>query len=195
MQIPSGLFGSNREVGTFCRKIASRMKKGASWDEAFGETEMVDTSERGGLILLSGPGPISASEPHFQPYLPLIEIEKLFLAQSLLQEQSQSIFDSVRQSAWGTLGLISRDNLMWVYDHKRYRYLLKSAIQFWDVFDAEGARYSTGSTQSLTLWQMPNNVKYVLANSGVSSDTLNAPLPEGGIATLTKLVENKVIEK
>jgi hypothetical protein len=66
----------------------------------------------------------------------------------------------------------------------RHRPLLHAALEAWPELDAIGERYAVGGMPR-RLWSVPNNLHFVLANLGVPSGLLNAPLtPEGPRALL-----------
>ncbi len=56
--------------------------------------------------------------------------------------------------------------------------------RFWGPLTLVGSRYAQGSIRGYDLWALANNIKFVLARSGVPQDLLNSPLPPGGVAAL-----------
>jgi hypothetical protein len=50
--------------------------------------------------------------------------------------------------------------------------------------DGVGARYTVGVTDGARLWQLPTNLRYVLAELGVPRPALTAPIPAGGLREL-----------
>ncbi len=81
----------------------------------------------------------------------------------------------------GILGQLSttaleRNPLLW-------NPFLRAAVQFWPIFSAAGPRYSMGSSHGKDLWQLPTNLRFVLAGCGVSTRSL-PNLPAGGLAEL-----------
>jgi len=99
-------------------------------------------------------------------------------------EIEEQVFTASLQTPWGLLGLLSQTNVIWVYPQQRYQPFLQASILFWDILYQEGNRYSNGSNNGENLWTIHTNLKYVLANLGVSQERLNQPLPSGGLKAL-----------
>lgn len=188
MQIPSFFYGFYKDVKFRCRKIVTGLKCGQTWNEVINAKDTIDTENNSGLIVLHGPSPLLGSNSHFHCYLPLSYIFNVSSERNLPPEIKEEIFASSLQTSWGMLGLISQINVMWIYPQEKHQTFLKACLEFWDLLDQEGARYSNGSNHGQSLWTLHSNIKYVLANSGVSTERLNAPLPAGELKTLIQLV-------
>jgi hypothetical protein len=85
------------------------------------------------------------------------------------------------------LGLLAHDSQSWLLPASRYRPLLHAALEVWLELDAVGSRYYW-AVQGQQLWAVPNNLHFVLANLGVSTELLNAPLPPEGPRALLRYV-------
>jgi hypothetical protein len=188
MRLPSVLYGPYREIKPRIRKVVTRLKRGANWDDALGAADTLDTATTPGLLVLNGPSPLLGGTSHFQCYLPLLVVQEVVSQNQLSGALEEPIFQACLQTPWGTLGLFAPANLMWVYPPKRYRPLLQAALRFWDTLDAEDERYTVGSNDGQRLWSIASNLKYVLANVGIPKSTLNSPLPPEGVADLIRSV-------
>ena len=191
MQIPSSLYGFYKDVKPRCRKIVTSLVRGQTWDEAVGAQDMIDTADTSGLLVLHGPSPLLGGTPHFQCYLFLTHILDAGSKGRLLPNIEDEVFEASLQTAWGVLGLLSQTNVMWVYPPERHQPFLEACLEFWDTLDREGNRYTNGSNIGQSLWVEHTNIKYVLANMGVSTDVLNSPLPTGGLASVAALGEER----
>lgn len=188
MQIPSSFYGLYKDIKSRCRKMATGLKHCQTWNEVINYQDTIDTKTNSGLIVLHGPSPLLGGSPHFHCYLPLSYIFNVSSDRKLPPEIEEELFAASLQTAWGLLGLLSQTNVMWLYPQERHQPFLSACLQFWDIMAQEGNRYSNGSNTGQSLWTVNTNLKYVLANGGVSTEILNAPLPDGGLMALTTLV-------
>jgi hypothetical protein len=182
MLVPAILYGKYDEAAAAVRKAVTAMVRGASWVKAFGPLT-VDAAAPG-LLLLSGPNPLLAKQPHFQFFLPHLAVSNAVDKGRLPAIAQDQIFLASLQQEWSLLGLMSQPNVMWVYPQSRHQPFLQAAKRFWNSLDAEGPRYSVGLVTGESLWSLPSNLKYVLANYGVDPMLLRMPLPQSGIAGL-----------
>jgi hypothetical protein len=153
-----------------------------------GADSILDTSQVAGLLVLNGPSPLIGGTSHFQCYLPLLTIEKALIEKRLSPEVGNKIFEASLESPWGVLGLLSPANVMWLASPEKYKPFLKAVFQFWSLLYAERDRYSAGLEYGQDLWSIQTNLKYVLANIGVSTAILKAALPGGGLESLIQQV-------
>jgi hypothetical protein len=172
-----------KEVLPRSRKVVSYLRQGRSWSELLGSA-MADTAVMPSLLVLDGPSPLLGGTPHFHCYLMHKIVRQAFLDERIVPAIEEAVFADSLQTPWGTLGLLSNANMMWLYPSQRHRPLLDAALRFWDELYAEGGRYSNGSTSGQDLWSLNTNLKFVLANLGIETSTLNAPLPTGGLRAL-----------
>jgi hypothetical protein len=189
VQIPSSLYGFYKDVKSRCRKMVTSLARGQTWDEAVGAQDTIDTVDTSGLLVLHGPSRLLGGTPHFHCYLPLNHVLNAGSEGRLSPNIEDEVFEASLQTAWGVLGLLSQTNLMWVYPPERHQPILMACLQFWDTLDREGNRYTNGSDIGQRLWVEHTNIKYVLANMGVSADVLNSPLPTGGLAIVAMLAQ------
>jgi hypothetical protein len=189
VQIPASIYGFYKDVNSRCRKIVTSLSHGRIWREAIGAEDTIDTATKPGLIVLHGPSPLLSGEPHFHCYLVLAHIFNAVTKGRLSSSIEEQVFEESLQTPWGLLGLLSQKNVMWVYPQNRHQPFLQACLNLWDRLEQEGNRYSNGSNTGQTLWAEHTNIKYVLANMGVSIDVLNSPLPAGGLVEVAKLVQ------
>lgn len=198
MLIPTTLFGLYRDVKSRCRKLVKRLEAGETWQETVGSDELVDTMDDPGMIVLAGPEPLLNIYPHFHCYVLLYLLIESRFENRLTHEIENAIFNASLSTAWGVLGLISPQNVGWFvhpvkiytlqqWQSIRFRPFLSACLQHWDTLYDEEARYTLGSTVGADLWSIPSNLKYVLANMGVSTEVLLAPLPKGGLAEIVAM--------
>src|SRR5689334_17997190 len=70
MKIPASHYGLAKDVRARTRSMVRQLAAGASWNEVVG-ADMVDTQDRPGLVVISGPSPELSHGMHFHVYLPL----------------------------------------------------------------------------------------------------------------------------
>jgi hypothetical protein len=184
MQIPSFFYGLYKDVKYRCRKMVTSLARGQTWYEAMHVEEMIDTENHPGLIVLDSPSPLLGGSPHFHCYVPLMQIFDAASDGKIPIETKEKIFEASLQSTWGLLSLLSQNNCIWVYHQEKREPFLQACIKFWDTLVQNGDVYSNGSTTGESLWYINTNLKYVLANKGVSTSVLTSPLPAGGLLTL-----------
>ncbi|WP_218082116.1 hypothetical protein [Anthocerotibacter panamensis] len=202
VQVPSCFYGRYSEVKSRCKKAVTALKRGKTWEEAVDTSSMVDTIATPGLIVLDGPSSLVGGTLNFHCYPLLSQVQAAITEKRLLPEVEETIFRASLQTVWGVLGLIAQTNVMWFailhltpeYHiqplKERYQPFLDAVLKFWDELYAEGERYTNGSNTGTDLWSNSSNLKYVLANMGVPTELLQAPLPMGGIETLLSYIKS-----
>ncbi|WP_218082115.1 hypothetical protein [Anthocerotibacter panamensis] len=190
MQIPTCFYGRYSEVKSRCKKAVMALKRGKTWEEAVGTSDVLDTVSTPGFLVLDNPGSGLGSELNFHIYPLLPLIRSAIVGERLSPEIEDKVFSDSLQTAWGILGLISRTNTRWVTPPERYQPFLQAALRFWDELYLEGKRYTTGSNSGKDLWATPNNLHYVLANMDMPEELLDIPLPMGGIETLLSYIKS-----
>lgn len=201
MQIPTLFYGSQKEVRARCRRIVKQLAAGENWQEAIEVGSTVETANVAALIVLEGPNQLlDAYGSHFHCYTLLDQIRQASNQGRVNAEVEEMAFRASLQTAWGLLGLIAAKNTTWFWHPEkfyssdqwramRYEPFLTASLRYWDTLDAEGERYSNGSSMGQNLWSLPSSLKYVLANIGVPTNVLKATLPEGGLAEVITLVQ------
>lgn len=178
MKIPVPLHGQNKDVKAQARKMVTALKEGQPLADAVGG-EMADTGSRDGLLMMDA-GPTGAYVDGFHCYLPFRTVYDA-LGGKLPAGIEDKVFREGLETAWGVLGILGRNNFPWVRVEERHQPFLEAVLKFWDELCAEGNRYSTGASEGKALWDVPNSLHYVLAKRGVPQETLNSPLPPGGL--------------
>ena len=203
MQIPSRFFGKYRDVHKHCRKLAKKIVRGESWEAVFASISMVDTSEVPGLIVLERSSGDLLEDEHFHCYFLLQEIDVLSYKLENQEFIRNSVFEESLKTPWGTLGLFGDGNLSHFSSPKifieengkkvarrdlsrwdswlqnRCYPMVNTCLKFWDLFYAEGNRYTEGLPYPpRELWYYSRNLRYVLSNIGVPSEFLAYPRSE-----------------
>jgi len=190
MLIPSSLYGRYEEVKRRGQKMLTRLRRQASFDEAVGAQDLLDTATVPGLLVIHGPSPLIGGQEHFQCFVPHLLIRRALFDNRLTLEITEHVFEASLESPWGLLGLLSQPNQGWLYPRARLRPTLKAALKFWDVFAAEGARYSTGLPWGTDLWSANSNLAIVLAELGVPQEVLQKPLPPENLSSLLSYIRD-----
>ncbi len=187
MELPALFYGLYRDVKRRTGKIVTQVRKGADWMALVEAGGFLDTATTPGLIVLEGPSPMLGGEAHFQAWL--LWSQFYYAEPPLTDEVDEAIFERSLSQPWSMLGMMGGNNSGWVREKRRYRPFLRATRRYWDLFDAEGARYTDGSRGGFRLWSLPNNIKYVLANLGMSNEEIDPPWPPGGLPELIDRTE------
>lgn len=200
MLVPSCFHGLLKDVKKENKKVARKLLKGQSLDEAFGAYEMLDTKnypdsifyiERTVQVLCS------PNDFHF-PWLMSFVLDISFDAnRETHQEEIQKVFEKLLETDWGTLclcegssGLLANpgfyeDNMF----DRRVRYIpfLKSMVAFWGEYQNMGAVFNNTNICSNTFW-IQNHVLYpILFKMGGSEEVLES---SGDTIDLPKLLKD-----
>ncbi len=189
MLIPRLLYGRYSEVKARSAKVVTALARGRSWEEAFGTTDLVDTATTPGLVVVDGPSPLVGGAPHFNCYVPWKQLPEAIWKGRIAKEQEEQLFERSLAAPWSLLGLFGQHP--WIWPEHRRRPFLHAALAAWNEIASVGPRFSDGSNDGSDLWSVANTIKFVLANMGLSNDTLRAPLPPGGLAALVAIAERR----
>ncbi len=184
MLLPAITYGPYKEVRPRMRGIIKELARGASLAEAVKADQMLDTRDLPGYLVLEGPSPLIGGSPHFQCYLPLRYVYEAILERKLPRELTERVFQECLATDWGTLLFLCYENGLWMNTPGQYRMLVEAAVRSWNLFEAEGARYTNGLDEGKSLWDSNTCVHMALARLGIPNDRLNEPLPAGGLAEL-----------
>jgi hypothetical protein len=192
MRVPAVQFGDWPIVRKRMRSIVTRIKRGESIVAVMTEDGMIDVNEHPGMMMMGGTMLAGRENFHcFMPWLPLW--------QTLLDSRAKTppppgamaaIFEESLTVSWGVLGLLSFENQMWIARPDRFQPFLNAVISVWDEFDTVGSRYVAGM-QGESLWSIPNNLHYILANLGVPDDVLSGVLPPEGPRALLNMYASR----
>lgn len=189
MRIPALLHGGYDGVLARCRDVVRRLAEGAAWHDGL-VGGLADTGEEQGLLVLNGPSPLLAGVTGFHCYLLHFQIREALGRRRLRADLDDAVFAASLDAAWGVLGLLAPANVMWVHNPARHRPLLDASVRFWSALTGEGDRYTIGLPRGQSLWGVQSNLKYVLANLGVTPSELLAPLPASGLAHFVNALDS-----
>jgi hypothetical protein len=187
MQLPAIQYGPWSAVKKRMRTVVSQLKRGADLGEVMTRDGMLDTSAHPGMLVLSGimTGPAS----NFHCFLPwMMALDALFDLRTTPTSPApveDAIFEASLRTPWGVLGLLAYESNSWLIPRTRHEPFLYAVLGAWSELDAVGARYCD-SFYGKPLWSVPNNLHYVLANMGVPTEVLDAPLPAAGPRALLR---------
>jgi hypothetical protein len=197
MELPALFYGLYRDVKRRMSRIVTQMRKGADWIALVEAEGFLDTATTPGFILLEGPSPLVGGQAHFQQWLLWTQYRDKQADEWVRgredvhaqDEQAEEVFHQSLTRPWSTLGLVSGQNTGWFIPKHRYRPFLHAVRRYWDLFDSVGPRYSAGLQTPVPLWSLPNSIKYVLANLGMSNEEMDPPWPPGGLPEIIERTE------
>jgi hypothetical protein len=186
MLLPAIQYGPWSVVKKRMRTVISQLKRGKELGEAMTREGVLDTSDYPGMLVLSGitTGPT----PNFHCFMPWKKAwDELFdpHTPTVPTPIEDAIFETSLRTPWGILGLLAYESNSWLIPTTRHEPFLHAVLGAWSELDAVGARYCD-SFYGKQLWSVPNNLHYVLANMGVPTEILNAPLPAEGPRALLR---------
>ena len=188
MQLPAIQYGDWKTVKKRMARVVTQLKRGADLVEVMTADGMLDTATTPGMLIITGIQ--VGTVPNFHCFAPWKLAWDAFAAaddSDAFAVVEDAIFEVSLRTLWGVLGLLASENQFWLIPESRHRKLLQAALEVWPELDAVGARYY-GAIQGRRLWDIPNNLKYVMANLGVPTDVLRAPLPPEGPLALLRYV-------
>jgi hypothetical protein len=187
LQLPAIQHGSWSSVRRRMLKVVTRLLRGDPLADVMLVDGLVDPTRQPGFLVMGGV--MTGGEPHFHCFMPWKSAwDALFdlpVDPTVPAPLEDRVFEASLQAPWGVLGLLSSDSQSWLIPAPRHAPFLEAVLAVWDELDAVGARYYT-AVQGKSLWSVPNNLHYVLAGMGVSTEILRAPLPPGGPRALLR---------
>jgi hypothetical protein len=190
MQVPASIYGQYPEVKRRMRRMVTQMKRGASFEDALGADQLLDTAEHEGFILFLA----ASRNPGRQDFHPIYVLDHVLggLVDGLLpRETEETVFNACLRSAWGVLLLLPHNLCIWVKPEHRWVPFLRAAARFWPVLEAEGARYWDGGFYSVTLGDAITTVDYVLGHAGIFIRGSDDPLPPNWPALVEAYAERR----
>jgi hypothetical protein len=181
MQIPASWYGLFADVRARSRSCVAALRQGASWSEAVGAENLLETSDNPGLIVLHGPDSLLSHEPHFHCYLTHGRIIDRYFAHKLDLPAVDRVFTASLATPWGTLGLLSEWSQGYFFPPERHRPFFDAVVRFWPQFLAEGPRFSDGRDWGVALWSVQRTLSYVLVHLGVPQEVVRAHRPDGDL--------------
>jgi hypothetical protein len=195
LKLPAHFYGPYQEVKRRNAKIITQLCKGADWMALIEAGGFLDVATTPGFVMVDGPSPLTGGQPHFQIWPLWYQIHGETVSFSgkprVSKELADEVFERSLTRPWSTLGLVSYRGQHWLRDKHRYQPFLHAVRQYWELFDSIDVRYSGGLQRGTTLWFAGNSVTYVLANLGIPTDVLRAPLPPGGIEEFIDRAEQR----
>jgi hypothetical protein len=189
VQLPAIQYGDWKTVKKRMARVVTQLKRGADLVDVMTADGMLDTDRLPGMLVMHGIK--QGSDPSFHCFEPWkLAWDALFdmrTEPTSPNEIEDSIFAASLRASWGVLGLLAHDSQSWLIPASRHRPLLHAALEAWPELDAVGSRYYW-AVQGQRLWTVPNNLHFVLANLGVPTELLNAPLPPEGPRALLRYV-------
>lgn len=187
MLLPAIQYGDWKTVKGRMRKVVTQLKRGAGLVDVMIHEGMLDTTDHPGLLVMNGTLQGPASNFHcFAPWrLVWSPLSETRTEPTVPTPAEDAIFAASLEFPWGVLGLLSWDSQPWLYSKHRHQPFLHAVLAFWDELDAVGSRYYW-AVQGERLWSLPTGLHHVLANMGVPTDLLRAPLPPEGPRALLR---------
>jgi len=182
MKLPALLHGTETEVRKRCRVIEKSIAGGAALGDALSGTDEIDTREQAGLIVVEYPGSPLAGQKHFFPYALPDQIADGIIKNRIERRRERALFDELLERSYGVLGLLSMPvgdrwtvrHVAWICD------LVDAVVRDWELFTAEGSRYSKGAEEGKQLYELTTFLGPALAYCGVPEEELRKHLfPEG----------------
>jgi hypothetical protein len=173
------------------RRMVTQMKRGASFEDALGADQLIDTAEHEGLFLLMPPSRAFAGRQDFHPDYVLDHVLGGLVNGILSPEIEEVVFNACLRNAWGVLLLLPHDLSTWVKPKHRWLPFLQAAARFWPVLEAEGARYWDGGFYSARLTECVTTINYVLGHAGVYLTGIDRPLPPDWPALVEAYAERR----
>lgn len=166
MKFPSFLIGGRTEAKKECNAQVAVLKKASPVNllESFALSE-----NKEGLILMQPASPAINSSDFIHIYLLHYCIREALQKNKIDKTTEEKIFNESLTVPWAVLSLLATANVFWVYDKRRYAPFLKAVKENITLFDLP-ARFSNGSAYGSRLGALPNNLYYVLANTGLTAE-------------------------
>jgi hypothetical protein len=192
MQVPALIYGLYPEVerrarGTFITKL----KRGASFEEAINADHIIDTAEHDGLFNLNHGDSDLGDRPHYHVIYVLLALMGAVANGRLPQELKETVFHACLGSSWGVLLLLPHSLTRWVRPEHHWLPFLRAAAQFWPILDAEGARYTYGDVFGSSLQDSVTAVDYVLHNANIFRGGIGQPRPANWPALVEAYAERQ----
>lgn len=173
MLIPEMFYGTYSIVKKRTNKAIRDIIAGESLEKALKIPNMIDTSEKSGILYMGIPikGFEEGLNFHLLPFAFNLYLE--YLRKKITSERDDEIYQNFIQIPWGILLLISRDNAQaWLHDKKRFQTYIDAALPYMKEFSELGDRFETSGSSPESFWDLPNGLFYALANLGISTEAI-----------------------
>jgi hypothetical protein len=162
--LPSMLFGTEAAVDENAADAVRMLDSGMTLD-----TVVAADLRSEALVLLQGGSPIMRD----------VEAHRVFAIHARLdptRPDAEPLLASTLQTEWGVLALLGQDTQRWLFPEERHQPFLAAVVQHAPALTELDGLYTIGLTSGTALWDLPTNLKYVLAQVGAPPKDLIAPL-------------------
>lgn len=192
MEVPSILFGTDKQVRKHCTPIIKLITRGKSLTDSLLSIPVIETKqEMTSLFLLANPGRPISEQNHYIFYLFQFLIIEKIIKGIIPKEREQELFEEFLTTPWSVLGLMCMPiGSAWTLGHEdRHWDLLDAFSMYWDLFLSVGKRYSSNLVSGgSNVYEVPSYLGPTLAYCGVPESLIQAHLFEEGIMPLMKYV-------
>ncbi len=181
MLVPLCFHGLLKDVKKETKKVARKLLKGQSLDEAFGAYEMLDTKNYpNSIFYIERTVQVLCSPDDFHfPWLISFVLDISFDAnRETHQEEIQKVFERLLKTDWGVLCLCDGQNGTYAnppfYDdkifdrHIRFIPFLKAITKYWSEYQKMGKVFDKD-----TIWNSIFSLKYILCKMNVAPEKLS----------------------
>ena len=182
LEIPKIFYGRYRDVRPRLMRVARRMRRAEPWIPLVEQDGFLDVASTPGYIVGDGPSSLLGADEHFQIWL-LWMLARQGRVNDI-RDELEIVFQQSLSRSWALLGLVMSRNDGWLWDREHHRPFLRAVLPHWDEFDSIGPRYSLGSRNGESLWDLHNTVMYVLGHQGLPLEEFPAHLTGAELARL-----------
>jgi hypothetical protein len=182
MQLPRIFYGRFREVKPRLMRVAKRAARGEDWVALVEHDGFIEVADTDGFIVGDGPSSLLGGEAHFQMWF--LWERMVLVKPAASPEVREAFFQESLAHSWSVLGMTMRRNDFWVTPEPHQAPFLRAVSRHWLDFGAVGPRYSNGSRQGVTLWEVSTMVRLLFARRGLPLEFLQAPCAPGAFARL-----------
>lgn len=153
VKLPTFLCGRYADVRRACRKAAARLMKGASPSDL--PEEWIDVAELPGYIVVEGPDPYRADEPHYHGYALVAWLIDHVSARDPLWIR---FFEDMLVRPWLIYSCMGADSYFLFRGVEPARRFVTAIRDQWDVLASPGSRFLLGvepegfGTAARTMW-------------------------------------------
>ncbi len=185
MKIPSMLYGRPGAVKSRAKKKVREVVAAREF-ERLDCGPFVDTNDVEGLLLVRSER-FQAPGEHFHCYALTSAIFDLVSASEMFATMDAWMKWSLLD-AWRFLGVLDDLTTNALNQNRSLLFpYVEAAVRFWPEFKMEGRRYGPTLDQPMGAWDVMRNLKYALANLGLTADELRAEPPDGPAVLVARL--------
>jgi hypothetical protein len=158
--LPSKLYGPERAVTEAALRLARLVEHGAPLEDA-----VPADLEPSGLVVLQGGSPLIRDDDAHRVYAVHVHL-------GARSPESATLFEQTLEVPWGVLALLGQDTQPWLLNPASHRPFLRAVREHHRAIIALDGRYTLGQPVGAALWDLPTNLRYVLAHQGVAVQEL-----------------------